>query len=178
MKNIKKALCFLLCIASILSMTGCPGPMLYIEVKKSPEKFPGSTWSTESGDISFWVDDKYSERFVGYIELPDGTEAPRNGIETNIYGEISFEGEKYEFFVYITGFYDGLFSWYLISEEMPTYGDYQWLEDGTLNEYNLVSFNMRFYKNRCIGEVKRGGKATSKIYETGVKFEFFRTDIE
>ena len=159
-------------------MTGCPGPGVYIERKKSPEKYPGSTWSTENGEISFCVAEEYSNRFIGYIELQDGTLGQRTALDTNIFGRICFGGEEYEFFACNFGFGGSGFSWFLISEEMPTSGDADLLYDEILKEYTLVFLKMNFYKNYCTGKVVKGSHVTNKIYEEGTEFKFLRTDKE
>jgi len=176
MKKTKKLLCLLLCAVMLLTMTGCPGPGVLIEERKSPERFPGSTWSTENGEISFYITEEPVERFSGYYELEDGTLVYRTGLTTNIFGEICINGEKHKFFVDIWGFVGAGFSWSFVSEDMPTTGDEELLYDRFFEEYTLIFLKMRYKNNRCVGQVGEPSYGTNKFYEVGTEFEFFRTD--
>ena len=176
MKKTKKLLCLLLCAVMLLTMTGCPGPGVLIEERKSPERFPGSTWSTENGEISFYITEEPVERFSGYYELEDGTLVYRTGLTTNIFGEICINGEKHKFFVYDWGFDYDAFYWIFLAEDMPTTGHEDILHDQFLKEYTLMYLKMRYKKNRCFGEVAEPSPVKNKFYEVGTEFEFFRTD--
>ena len=171
---VKKATVLILCIVILVTMTGCPSPWYYGEMKKPLHKFPGSTWSTENGEIYFYVDYEYTERFSGYIETSKGTLATVSPLYTNMFGELYINETKCKFFADEGFGVDGYPHLSFLSEEMPTGEDEVMIYDDIIKEYTLVDFSIDCKsKNHFTAKV-----VESKIYEVGTTFEFYRTDVE
>ena len=176
----KQILCLFLCAVILFTFTGCPGPAHLLEERKSPENFPGSTWSTENGGISFYVAEEYSPRFQAYRINPDGAITyGLDRLETNVYGSILINGKEHPFFAMVVSVWGGVgFLWHLISEDMPQEGNEALLYEEIIPEFTFAILVFRYKKNRCTATVKNVSCLFENyLYEEGTEFEFFRTDI-
>jgi hypothetical protein len=164
-------------VVILLTFTGCKDPTVFIKERRSPENFPGSTWSTENGEISFYVTEEYSLRFRAHRTNSDGTKTyGLDLLSTNIYGKIMLGEEQKEFFLTKLG-YNGRFVWILVSEDMPYEGDEDLFYDEIFHEYSILRLLVKYKKNRCTATVDHGVLPENNFFPDGTEFEFFRTDI-
>ena len=163
MKPAKFLIILLLCIAMIFVMTGCPSP---IDMKKIPDVFPNSTWSTENGEIQFRVTEEYVVRFSGAEPISNGSSVEVQPLQTNMFGEIKVDGNTYKFFV---DSHPYCYQISLVSEDLPSTTDDFYK---TYDEYVLVYFDVQYVsKTHFIATV-----TYSTIFEEGTVFDFYRTD--
>ena len=156
-------------LLSLTLLTGCVFDPYAID----PPNHPGSTWSTPDGKITFTVQEEYIVRFEGKVKTTTGKFLEASPLETNIFGEISTEGEAIP--VFIT-FHSHASSVSFYSEDMPyKSGD---TEDRSyvLSEYRFLQCEL-YRKNAKHFELK---VEFSKIDEipAGTVLDFYRTDVE
>ena len=157
-------------LLSLTLLTGCA--FIYmIDDALAPESYPGSTWSTQDGKITFTVQEEYIIRSEGKAQIMSGEFVETSPLQTNIFGEISAEGETIPVFI-CTGrpFYMRFYS-----DDMPEKcedtKDFSYFKQ----EYTLL--NGDAYSGIKHFELK---VEFSKIDEipAGTVLDFYRTDVE
>ena len=157
-------------LLSLTLLTGCA--LIYmIEDELAPTNFPGSTWSTQDGKITFTVQEEYIIRSEGKEQIMSGAFVEISPLQTKMFGEISTEGETIPVFI-CTG---RPFCMRFYSDDMPEKcedtKDFSYFKQ----EYTLLSGD--FYGGIKHFELK---VTLSKIDEIPVEtvLDFYRTDVK
>ena len=178
-KSIKIICVILFSMLLLLNLVGC-SPLVASRLKTyfdcrhfekcAPGNHPNSVWATENGEISFHVEESKTSRYEGTILNQNGEVIKCSPVQTNMFGEINKDGEKYDIFIIYGG---GAAPTYIdfISEALPTYG-----ETGMYNvdivKYTLVTFETRYINDHHF----EATVATSEIFKEGTIFNFHRIE--
>jgi len=158
----------------LLSLTLLPSCAITYMIADAlaPKSYPGSTWSTQDGKITLTVEEEYIIRSEGKEQIMSGEFVETSPLRTNMFGEISTDGETLPVFI-CTGrptymrFY---------SEDMPEKcedtKDFSYFKQ----EYTLLNGDAYFAGIKHF----RFEVEVSKIDEipVGTVLDFYRTDVE
>ncbi|MBR2466017.1 MAG: hypothetical protein IKB38_03695 [Clostridia bacterium] len=166
MKKTKKIVGLLL-LCSILFLSSCENPIIY---ERQPQRFPGSKWKTENGEISFVVE-------AIHLPLPQLAGTNGYGDDPNVYyfaqGEVNVNGEKIGvYFENFAGSYDVCIISKEIEELAKTTTEYLHPGGGEEAKYVIAWIDCNYKSKKRFDAVV----TESKYFNVGEKFVFRRVD--
>ena len=163
-----RCIAMLLSAVIFLSFSGCNSLSQYLW---SPLNFPGSTWESEDGTITFHVDEKDTVVYETYVTRVDGSTIPYDE-KACIFGTILVNGEAHACYVEIGEGDTMLF----VSMDIVELSGQADITEAS-GDYVLLYLHVKYRNRRFSGEVIHTDLFPNQVLPIGTRLKFKCTEV-